>query len=101
MATDSSPSTRCCYGATTYSSLSRSNGASFTLLGVTASPNEAWVTQVARNFAADLEQTGERFRFLLRDRDTKFTASFDAVLVSVGIGAHQDSGVLPESQRVR
>ena len=57
------------------------------LLGVTANPNGPWVTQVARNFAADLEEAGQRFRFLIRDRDTKFTASFDAVLASIGIEA--------------
>ena len=55
------------------------------LLGVTANPNGPWVTQVARNFASDLEDAGRRFRFLIRDRDTKFTASFDTVLASIGI----------------
>ena len=34
------------------------------LLGVTANPNGPWVTQVARNFASDLEDAGRRFRFL-------------------------------------
>src|ERR1039458_2769349 len=55
------------------------------VLGVTTNPSGPWVTQVARNFAADLDDTGQRFRFLIRDRDTKFTASFDAVFASVGI----------------
>jgi putative transposase len=55
------------------------------LLGVTANPNGPWVTQVARNFASDLEDSGRRFRFLIRDRDTKFIASFDTVLASIGI----------------
>ena len=55
------------------------------LLGVTANPDGSWVTQVARNFAADLEEQRLSFRFLLRDRDTKFTASFDSVMASVGI----------------
>ena len=55
------------------------------LLGVTAKPNGPWVTQVARNFASDLEGAGRRFRFLIRDRDTKFTASFDTVLTSIDI----------------
>ena len=55
------------------------------LLGVTANPDGPWATQVARNFVADLGQHGQRFRFLLRDRDTKVTASFDAVLASAGI----------------
>ena len=57
------------------------------LLGVTANPNESWVTQVARNFTGDLEEAGRRLRFLIRDRDTKFTASFDAVFSSIGIEA--------------
>jgi len=55
------------------------------VLGVTTNPNGQWVTQVARNFAADLEETGRRFRFLIRDRDTKFTASFDEVFTSIGV----------------
>lgn len=55
------------------------------LLGATANPNGPWVTQVARNSASDLEDAGRDFRFLIRDRDTKFTASFDAVLASIGI----------------
>jgi putative transposase len=57
------------------------------LLGVTANPDGPWVVQVARNFASDLENTGCRFRFLIRDRDAKFSSSFDAVLTSVGIEA--------------
>ena len=55
------------------------------LLGVTANPDSPWVTQVARNVASDLEDAGRRFRFLVRDRDTKFTAAFDAVFASLGI----------------
>ena len=55
------------------------------LLGVTSNPNDPWVTQVARNFASDLEDAGRQFQFLIRDRDTKFTASFDTVLASIGI----------------
>jgi putative transposase len=50
------------------------------VLGVTTNPNGPWVTQVAPNFATDLENAGRRVRFLIRDRDTKFTASFDNVL---------------------
>ena len=57
------------------------------LLGVTANPDSPWVTQVGRTFASDLEETGRRFRFLVRDRDTKFTSSFDAVFASVGVEA--------------
>ena len=57
------------------------------LLGVTANPDGSWAAQVARNFAADLEEHGHHFRFLLRDRDTKFTAGFDALMASAGIKA--------------
>jgi len=54
------------------------------VLGVTTNPNGPWVTQGARNFAAELEDTGRRFRFLIRDRDSTFTASFDEVFTSIG-----------------
>ena len=57
------------------------------LLGVTTNPAMAWVAQRARNFTSDLEDAGRRFRFLIRDRDTKFTASFDEVLRAIGIEA--------------
>ena len=57
------------------------------LLGVTTNPAMAWVTQVARNFTSDLEEAGRRFRFLIRDRDTKFTTSFDEVFAAIGIEA--------------
>src|ERR1039458_2094034 len=55
------------------------------LLGVTANPNGPWVAQAARNFAAELEEVGRRVRFLVRDRDTKFTTSFDDVFASIGV----------------
>jgi transposase InsO family protein len=55
------------------------------LLSVTANPDGPWVAQVARNFIAGLEDQGQEFRFLVRDRDTKFTASFDVVIASAGI----------------
>ena len=57
------------------------------LLGVTANPNGPWVTQVARNFTSELDDAGRRLRFLVRDRDTKFTASFDKVFASIGVAA--------------
>jgi hypothetical protein len=44
---------------------------------VTANPNGLWVTQQARNFLLMLGERGRRLRFVLRDRDAKFSCSFD------------------------
>src|ERR671936_995899 len=53
------------------------------LAGCTTNPSGGWVTQQARN----LSFTGvfERIRFLIHDRDSKFTAAFDEVFRSEGI----------------
>jgi hypothetical protein len=55
------------------------------LLGVTSRPTGTWATQMARNLAADLDDAGCRFTHLIRDRDAKFTAAFDAVFASIGV----------------
>jgi len=55
------------------------------LMGITAHPTGAWVAQQARNLLMDLEEQRHRFRYVVRDRDAKFTAAFDAVFAAAGI----------------
>ena len=55
------------------------------LAGCTTNPTGAWVTQQARQLAWTLQEQPSLFRFLLRDRDSKFTRDFDTVLASEGI----------------
>jgi putative transposase len=55
------------------------------VLGVTSHPVGDWVTQQARSLLMGLDDRVGRFRLLLRDRDTKFTAAFDAVFTAEGI----------------
>jgi putative transposase len=55
------------------------------LAGCTTNPTGTWVTQQARQFTWTLQERPRSFRFLIRDRDSKFTRDFDAVFASEGI----------------
>jgi putative transposase len=53
------------------------------VVGATHRPDSAWVAQQARNLAVEERLGG--VRFLLRDRDSKFSATFDSVFQTEGV----------------
>ena len=55
------------------------------LSGITATPVGEWVVQQARNLSSVLSKRSPPTRFLIRDRDSKFIASFDEVFRSDGM----------------
>jgi putative transposase len=54
------------------------------LAGITPFPNEAWLKQIARNLTVE-DGPMTNARFLLHDRDAKFSEAFDAVFQTAGI----------------
>jgi putative transposase len=55
------------------------------VVGTATNPVVEWVTQQALNLSFDLAEQGRQAKFLIRDRDAKFTASFDEVFAPEGI----------------
>jgi hypothetical protein len=77
------------------------------LIGLSTHTTGAWTTQAARNLMTDLGERVTTVKFLLCDRDSRFTGAFDAVFAAEGIrdvGNHSvgqghrwyDFGGLPE-----
>jgi transposase InsO family protein len=61
--------------------------------GVTRHPTGEWASQQARNLTLVLGEAAHDFRCLVRDRDSRFTAAFDAVFAGAGVA------VLPSPPR--
>jgi hypothetical protein len=55
------------------------------LAGITARPTGERVIQQARNLLMNLEDQVDGLKFLIRDRDAKLTAAFDAVFTAAGV----------------
>jgi putative transposase len=71
------------------------------LAGVTANPTGAWTTQQARNIiGAFTDQRDAPIRFLIRDRDTKFTTAFDEVFHSEDIRIVRSPAQAPKANAI-
>jgi transposase InsO family protein len=70
------------------------------ILGATAHPTAAWVAQAARNLVMDLQDAGSAARYLVRGRDGKYPASFDAILADAGITIVRSGVQIPRMNAV-
>jgi hypothetical protein len=71
------------------------------IMGVTTNPTGAWVAQQARNLVMDLGERAGQLKFVIRDRDAKFTGVFDEVFTSLGARVHPDAGAGASGERDR
>jgi putative transposase len=69
--------------------------------GVTAHPNGCWVTQQARNLVLVLSERGRQVRYLVHDRDAKFSRGFDQVFRSEDGEVLVNAGASAEGERLR
>jgi putative transposase len=70
------------------------------ILGATAHPTAAWVAQAARNLVMDLHDAGSNVRYLIRDRDGKYPALFDAIIADAGITVVRSGVQMPRMNAV-
>jgi putative transposase len=70
------------------------------LTGVTTHPTAQWATQQARNLAGNLGSRVESLRFVLRDRDRKYTGSFDAVFEAEEMEVLRSAPQAPQAPRM-
>ncbi|MHB1920556.1 MAG: transposase family protein, partial [Acidimicrobiales bacterium] len=54
------------------------------IAGITSNPVASWLTEQGRNLSMELADQANALKFLIRDRDTKYTASFDSVFAADG-----------------
>jgi transposase InsO family protein len=70
------------------------------VLGVSANPDSAWTAQAARNTVMRLEERFGPIKYLIRDRDSRFTTAFDAVFESEGIKALRSPVQAPRANAI-
>jgi putative transposase len=70
------------------------------ILGVTAHPTAGWVTQLARNLVMDIQDTGAKIKYLIRDRDVRYPTGLDTVLADESIETVQTGVRMPRMNAI-